>query len=67
MQAVAAPEKLDAQVIDLQRRSHFPFLQSLLRLGGGWFANHALQQPGHRGAWHGQQVAIHASRGLVTP
>jgi hypothetical protein len=35
-------EKLDAQVVDLQHFVHFQFLESLLRLGGGWLANHAL-------------------------
>jgi hypothetical protein len=37
-------EKLDAQVIDMQRRLPFQFLTSLLRRCGGWFANHALQR-----------------------
>ncbi len=35
------PEKLDAQVVDMQRRWPFQFLTSLLRRRGGWFANHA--------------------------
>ena len=36
------PEKLDAQAVDMQRCLPFQFLTSLLRRGGGWFANHAL-------------------------
>jgi hypothetical protein len=38
------PEKLEAQVIDLQHSVHFQFLTSLLRFGSGWFANHTLQR-----------------------
>ena len=37
-----APEKLDAQTIDMQRSSQFLFLTSLLHFRSGWFANHAL-------------------------
>ena len=50
------PEKLDAQTIDMQRSGQFLFLTSLLHFRSGWFANHALRQPGHRAT-----VAIHAS------
>ena len=41
---VPPPEKLDAQVVDMQRCLAFQFLTSLLRFGSGWFANHALQR-----------------------
>ena len=44
------PEKLAAQVIDMQRGLPFQFLTSLLRFGSGWFANHAhLTRPSSRG------------------
>jgi hypothetical protein len=37
-----ATEKLDMQIIDIQRMFPFQFLTSLLRFRSGWFANHAL-------------------------
>jgi hypothetical protein len=40
----SAPEKLDVQVLDMERGLPFEFLTSLLRRRGGWFANHALQR-----------------------
>jgi hypothetical protein len=36
------PEELDTQVPDKQCAVEFQFFTSLLRRGGGWFANHAL-------------------------
>ena len=36
-------EKLDAQVVDMQRRLPRQFLESLPQPKGGWFANHALE------------------------
>lgn len=39
------PEKVDMQIVDLQERSPFQFLRSLLRRHGGWFANHVLRCP----------------------
>ena len=36
-------EKLDPQVVDFQGNGIFLFLESLLHLGGGWSANHALE------------------------
>ena len=55
------PEKLDAQVIGMQRSPPFQFLASLLRVRRGWFANHALQRrPSRSGSnrgvsWAGSQ------------
>jgi hypothetical protein len=40
--AMWPPEKLAAQVVDVQRSMPFQFLPSLLRVRRGWFANHAL-------------------------
>jgi hypothetical protein len=37
-----SPEVLDTQVPDKQCAVQFQFFTSLLRRGGGWFANHAL-------------------------
>ncbi len=60
MRTKRPPEKLDAQVVDMQRRWPFQFLTSLLRRRGGWFADHELQRtrpsrPGcnHRVPWAG--------------
>jgi hypothetical protein len=41
---LTAPEKLDAQTVDMQLQWPFQFLPSLLRRYGGWFANHAQQR-----------------------
>jgi len=38
------PEELDTQVPDKQCSVGFQLFTSLLRRGGGWFANHALQR-----------------------
>src|ERR1700752_4914321 len=46
------PEKLEAQVIDLQHSVHFQFLTSLLRFGSGWFANQAQQRTRERCGCH---------------
>ncbi len=39
------PEKLEVQIVDMQHRTPFQFLTSLLRRRGGWFANHLLLPP----------------------
>ncbi len=38
------PEKLEVQIVDMQHRTPFQFLTSLLLVRRGWFANHALQR-----------------------
>jgi hypothetical protein len=40
------PEKLDAQVVDMQPSVLFQFLTSLLPVRRGWFANHSLHRTG---------------------
>ena len=39
------PEKLEAQIIDMQRSSLYEFLPSLLRRCGGWFAKPCAANP----------------------
>jgi len=56
MRPLPPPEKLDAQIVDIQRCLPFQFLTSLLRFGSGWFANHAPQR-------HRTPVPIDAPRG----
>jgi len=38
----APPEELDMQVPEKQGSVEFQLFTSLLRFGGGWFANHSL-------------------------
>jgi hypothetical protein len=56
------PEKLEAQVIDLQHSVHFQFLRSLLRFVSGWFANHALQGTRRVGRSRGPDSRMESAR-----
>ena len=39
------PEKLEVPIVDMQHRTPFQFLTSLLRRRGGWFANLVINEP----------------------